>query len=159
MYKIVHCTIENDKLMVKYRADVQYWTYTCHTMENDNMHLEAKSGISENRFYWEDVFIFEEDKKRNVKLKFVFIVYSKSTRFELLCSIGSFIWWNFISISFRKMSFEPDLNQRPKDICHLSCTVLRSTNWAIEGDTALFATGIFNWLTMLKLNILLCNLI
>ena len=59
----VHCTIENDKLMVKYRADVQYWTYTCHTMENDNMHLEAKSGISENRFYWEDVFIFEEDKK------------------------------------------------------------------------------------------------
>ena len=30
------------------------------------------------------------------------------------------------------MSFEPDLNQRPKDI-NSSSTVLRSTNWAIEG--------------------------
>ena len=31
-----------------------------------------------------------------------------------------------------KDSFEPDSNQRPKDIIYAS-TVLRSTNWAIEG--------------------------
>ena len=33
------------------------------------------------------------------------------------------------------MSFEPDSNQRPKDDFTLS-TVLRSTNWAIEGSTS-----------------------
>ena len=33
----------------------------------------------------------------------------------------------------KKISLEPDLNQWPKDICILSSTVLRSTNWAIEG--------------------------
>ena len=31
-----------------------------------------------------------------------------------------------------KDSFEPDSNQRPKDVNYAS-TVLRSTNWAIEG--------------------------
>ena len=31
-----------------------------------------------------------------------------------------------------KDSFEPDSNQRPKDVNYFS-TVLRSTNWAIEG--------------------------
>ena len=35
-------------------------------------------------------------------------------------------------IVLEKTSFEPDLNQRPKDIIAKS-TVLRSTNWAIEG--------------------------
>ena len=33
-----------------------------------------------------------------------------------------------------KISFEPDSNQRPKDTFSYS-TVLRSTNWAIEGTT------------------------
>ena len=37
-------------------------------------------------------------------------------------------------IVLEKTSFEPDLNQRPKDIIANS-TVLRSTNWAIEGTT------------------------
>ena len=37
-------------------------------------------------------------------------------------------------IVLEKTSFEPDLNQRPKDIIAKS-TVLRSTNWAIEGTT------------------------
>ncbi len=32
----------------------------------------------------------------------------------------------------KPISFEPELNQRPKD-SHISSTVLRSTNWAIEG--------------------------
>ena len=32
----------------------------------------------------------------------------------------------------RKYSFEPDSNQRPKDY-NVTTTVLRSTNWAIEG--------------------------
>ena len=32
------------------------------------------------------------------------------------------------------MSFEPDSNQRPKDD-FMHSTVLRSTNWAIEGNT------------------------
>ena len=32
----------------------------------------------------------------------------------------------------RKYSFEPDSNQRPKDY-NVTATVLRSTNWAIEG--------------------------
>ena len=35
-----------------------------------------------------------------------------------------------------KDSFEPDSNQRPKDINYAS-TVLRSTNWAIEGTLML----------------------
>ena len=34
------------------------------------------------------------------------------------------------------MSFEPDSNQRPKND-FIQSTVLRSTNWAIEGDTFL----------------------
>ena len=34
----------------------------------------------------------------------------------------------------KKLSFEPDSNQRPKDDM-LTTTVLRSTNWAIEGIT------------------------
>ncbi len=33
-------------------------------------------------------------------------------------------------------SFEPDSNQRPKDYS-VSSTVLRSTNWAIEGTHVL----------------------
>ena len=37
-------------------------------------------------------------------------------------------------IVLEKTSFEPDLNQRPKDIIANS-TVLRSTNWAIEGTS------------------------
>ena len=37
-------------------------------------------------------------------------------------------------IKKKKVSFEPDLNQRPKDIDFTS-TVLRSTNWAIEGKS------------------------
>ena len=32
----------------------------------------------------------------------------------------------------KKNSFEPDSNQRPKD-AFITSTVLRSTNWAIEG--------------------------
>ena len=40
--------------------------------------------------------------------------------------------WGFY-INAVKYSFEPDLNQRPKD-SKWSTTVLRSTNWAIEGD-------------------------
>ena len=36
-----------------------------------------------------------------------------------------------------KDSFEPDSNQRPKDINNAS-TVLRSTNWAIEGRLMIF---------------------
>ena len=32
------------------------------------------------------------------------------------------------------LSFEPDSNQRPKD-ANLTSTVLRSTNWAIEGHS------------------------
>ena len=32
----------------------------------------------------------------------------------------------------KKNSFEPDSNQRPKDV-FITSTVLRSTNWAIEG--------------------------
>ena len=35
-----------------------------------------------------------------------------------------------------KKSFEPDSNQRPKDD-NINSTVLRSTNWAIEGATKL----------------------
>ena len=35
----------------------------------------------------------------------------------------------------RKYSFEPDSNQRPKDY-NVTTTVLRSTNWAIEGIDA-----------------------
>ena len=34
----------------------------------------------------------------------------------------------------KSLSFEPELNQRPKDTCHWQPTVLRSTNWAIEGS-------------------------
>ena len=34
----------------------------------------------------------------------------------------------------KKKSFEPDSNQRPKDD-YINSTVLRSTNWAIEGAT------------------------
>ena len=34
----------------------------------------------------------------------------------------------------KKKSFEPDSNQRPKDD-NINSTVLRSTNWAIEGAT------------------------
>ena len=37
------------------------------------------------------------------------------------------------SLEGKKISLEPDLNQWPKDVCNLSFTVLRSTNWAIEG--------------------------
>ena len=34
----------------------------------------------------------------------------------------------------KKYSFEPESNQRPKDICIPDpTTVLRSTNWAFEG--------------------------
>ena len=35
-------------------------------------------------------------------------------------------------ITEKKNSFEPDSNQRPKDD-FITSTVLRSTNWAIEG--------------------------
>ena len=49
----------------------------------------------------------------------------------------------------KSYSFEPDLNQRPMDIClKLPTTVHRSTNWAIEGTSALsekFPTWIFPW--------------
>ena len=38
----------------------------------------------------------------------------------------------------KKKSFEPDSNQRPKDD-NINSTVLRSTNWAIEGATELFS--------------------
>ena len=42
----------------------------------------------------------------------------------------------------RRNSFEPDLNQRPKDDI-LITTVLRSTNWAIEGiDVFMFQSRI-----------------
>ena len=41
--------------------------------------------------------------------------------------------WNFRR-QRKKKSFEPDSNQRPKDN-NLHSTVLRSTNWAIEGAT------------------------
>ena len=34
-------------------------------------------------------------------------------------------------------SFEPELNQPPKDACNYQPTVLPSTNWAIEGKAAL----------------------
>ena len=37
-------------------------------------------------------------------------------------------------VNKEKDSFEPDSNQRPKDI-NSSSTVLRSTNWAIEGTS------------------------
>ena len=40
-------------------------------------------------------------------------------------------------------SFEPDSNQRPKDD-NLAATVLRSTNWAIEGMDAWML--IISWL-------------
>ena len=35
-------------------------------------------------------------------------------------------------VNGKKNSFEPDSNQRPKDD-FITSTVLRSTNWAIEG--------------------------
>ena len=35
-------------------------------------------------------------------------------------------------LKLKRNSFEPDLNQRPKDV-NFTSTVLRSTNWAIEG--------------------------
>jgi hypothetical protein len=35
----------------------------------------------------------------------------------------------------KKFSLEPESNQWPKDLCNITSTVLRSTNWAIEGDT------------------------
>ena len=41
--------------------------------------------------------------------------------------------WNFRR-QRKKESFEPDSNQRPKDD-NINSTVLRSTNWAIEGVT------------------------
>ena len=48
----------------------------------------------------------------------------------------------FFSLKKRRNSFEPDLNQRPKDDI-LITTVLRSTNWAIEGiDVFLFQSRI-----------------
>ena len=37
----------------------------------------------------------------------------------------------------KKKSFEPDSNQRPKDD-NINSTVLRSTNWAIEGATSIY---------------------
>ena len=46
------------------------------------------------------------------------------------------VWGKFTEKGFReekkKYSFEPDSNQRPKDY-NITTTVLRSTNWAIEG--------------------------
>ena len=46
--------------------------------------------------------------------------------------LGKFTEKGFRDEKRRKYSFEPDSNQRPKDY-NVTTTVLRSTNWAIEG--------------------------
>ena len=46
--------------------------------------------------------------------------------------LGKFTEKRFGEEKKRKYSFEPDSNQRPKDY-NVTTTVLRSTNWAIEG--------------------------
>ena len=54
-------------------------------------------------------------------------------------------------------SFEPDLNQRPKDR-HVSTTVLRSTNWAIEGSWRPLELMATRLLTSLEIACIYCSI-
>ena len=48
-----------------------------------------------------------------------------------------------VNILKKKYSFEPESNQRPKDVWSWYTTVLRSTNWAIEGGYQFYVFKIF----------------
>ena len=68
------------------------------------------------------------------------LIISKYILKQMHVSLTSYIkvLWNSRQMNHVKKvwennSFEPDLNQRPKDFHWATTTVLRSTNWAIEG--------------------------